>query len=452
MGGIRLVPPGARPRSSRLLVYADSVADRQSPRHVRDLLRRAQNATTLDQNLIEQFTHIAGIAIERSQSEAALRRSEALLAEAQRLNRTGSFVWRPSTDELIFSKEMYRIYEFDESEPLTVERSNSRVHPDDLGIATDLVERTRRGVPAEAEFDLRLRFPDGSIKYVRVVLHGARDESGNVEFTGTVQDVTERRRAEDALAKLQCELAHVARVSTLGALTASIAHEVNQPLAAIITNASTCLRLLGDDPPRLDAARETARRTIRDGRRAADVVSRLRALFAEGDSTSEAVDLNEAAQEVIALSLNELQRHRVTLRTELQQNLPPVSGDRIQLQQVILNLLLNGVQAMHNVDDRPRELTVRTELDEGERVRLTVRDVGIGFEAQDAERLFEPFHTTKSGGMGVGLFVSRTIVENHQGCLWAAQNDGPGATFAFVVPCRPEHASVPASEDVMRTS
>jgi C4-dicarboxylate-specific signal transduction histidine kinase len=221
---------------------------------------------------------------------------------------------------------------------------------------------------------------------------------------------------------------------TMGELTASIAHEVNQPLSGIITNANTCLRMLAADPPNVDGARETARRTIRDGNRASDVIARLRALFVHKDAVVESVDLNEATREVIALSWSQLQRNRVILRMELADDLPPVAGDRVQLQQVILNLLLNASDAMSGVDDRPRQMLMRTERDEEDRVRLTVRDAGVGLDHQDVERLFKPFFTTKNGGMGIGLSVSRSIIEKHHGRLWAAANDGPGASFAFSIP------------------
>jgi signal transduction histidine kinase len=221
-------------------------------------------------------------------------------------------------------------------------------------------------------------------------------------------------------------------------MTASIAHELNQPLSGIITNASTCLRMLAADPPNVDGARETARRTIRDGNRASDVITRLRALFSKKNTTTELVDLNQTAREVIALSLSELQRSGVILRLELADDLPPVTGDRVQLQQVILNLLLNASEAMSGVDDRRRQLVISTARDEQDRVRLAVQDAGVGFEPQGAERLFEAFYTTKSGGMGIGLSVSRAIVESHHGRLWAAPNHGPGATFSFSVPCKPE--------------
>jgi signal transduction histidine kinase len=222
---------------------------------------------------------------------------------------------------------------------------------------------------------------------------------------------------------------------SLGALTASIAHEVNQPLSGIITNASTCMRMLDAEPPNVDGARETVKRTIRDGRRAADVVTRLRALFTKKEPAAELVDLNEATSEVIALSRAELERNGVIMRTELAAELPLVTGDRVQLQQVILNLLRNGSDAMSSVDNRPRELLFRTEVEEGDRVRLNVQDAGIGFEPQSLDRLFQTFYTTKDDGMGIGLSVSRSIIENHGGRLWATPNDGPGVTFSFSIPC-----------------
>jgi PAS domain S-box-containing protein len=257
---------------------------------------------------------------------------------------------------------------------------------------------------------------------------------GPPSFTGYLRDITERQRSEEALALVRSELAHVARVTSLGALTASIAHEVNQPLSGIITNAGTCLRMLAADPPNVDGARETARRTLRDGNRASEVIRRLRALFSKKAAVAEAVDLNQAAQEVIALTSSELQRNRVILRTEFAEDLPPLTGDRVQLQQVVLNLILNAADAMNGIEDRPRQLLIRTERQE-DQLCLSVRDTGVGFESQD--RLFDPFYTTKEHGMGIGLSVSRSIIESHHGRLWAAVNDGPGATFLFSVPWSP---------------
>ena len=259
------------------------------------------------------------------------------------------------------------------------------------------------------------------------------------------------KQAQEELRNTQAELAHMTRVMTMGELTASIAHEVNQPLSGIITNASTCLRMLAADPPNVEGARETARRTIRDGNRASDVITRLRALFSKKGATAEPVDLNEATREVIALSLSELQRDSVILRTELADDLPLVTGDRVQLQQVILNLLRNASDAMSGVDDRPRRLLIRTEREEGDRVRLTVQDSGVGFDPQAMDRLFQAFYTTKNDGMGIGLSVSRSIIESHHGSLWATPNDGPGATFSFSIPRGSEDATDTQNHDAVLT-
>jgi signal transduction histidine kinase len=223
-------------------------------------------------------------------------------------------------------------------------------------------------------------------------------------------------------------------------------------LCAIGNNANSCLRYLAMDPPNVERAREAVQRTIRDGNRAADVITGLRALFRKKDTTIESVDLNEAAREVITLSLGELHRSQVIVRSELADELPAVLGDRVQFQQVILNLLLNAKDAMNEVDDRPRQLLISTVKDAGERVRLSVRDVGVGFaSAQDRERLFEPFYTTKSNGMGIGLAISRTIIESHRGRLWATGNEGPGATFAFSIPCAvPGASSAPTTVTAFR--
>lgn len=279
------------------------------------------------------------------------------------------------------------------------------------------------------------------------------DQQGRIlKWHGTIIDMHDWKQAQEKLRNTQAELAHMMRMMTRGELTASIAHEVNQPLSDIITNASTCLRMLAADPPNIEGARETARRTIRDGNRASDVSARNRALFGRKDATTETVDLNEATREVIALLLRDLQRNRVILRTELADDLPSVTGDRVQLQQVILNLLRNASDAMSDIDDRPRQLIIRTEPDEGDRVRLAVQDAGVGFDPQTAGKLIEAFYTTKNGGMGIGLSVSRSIIENHKGRLWAAPNEGPGATFAFSIPCSPESGTGAHRQGALSTS
>ena len=369
---------------------------------------------------------------ERKRAEEELRRSETFLAETRRLSSTGGFSKRIATREIKWSAEIYHMFELDPAEPLTLERILARVHPEDIDLFNEMLDQQDRGV--DYEHDCRLLMPDQSVKYLHVVAHATRDQDGEPEYFAAVQDVTQRRLAEEALAKARSDLAHVTRVTSLGAMAASIAHEVNQPLAGIITNASTCLRMLAADPPNVDGARETARRTIRDGNRASDVITRLRALFSRKEATVEPMDLNDAAREVIALSLSELRQHRVVLQQDFADDLPPVMGDRIQLQQVILNLVLNASDAMGNIHDRPRRLVVSTEREGEDNVRLMVQDAGVGFDPQSVNRLFEAFYTTKSGGMGIGLSVSRSIIETHRGRLWAVPNDGPGATFAFSIP------------------
>jgi signal transduction histidine kinase len=397
---------------------------------------------------IAQFTNLASAAIERMRSDEALKRSTALLERTQQLSSTCCFFWRMETDEISWSKELSQLFDLDAADaPVTLELIGTRIHPEDLPSFRDMIERARRGV-SDFEFEHRLRLPDNSVKYLRVIAQRTRDQEGQLEYIGAVQDVTHRRHAEEALAKLRAELARAARVASLGVLTAAIAHEVNQPLAGIVTNASMCRRMLAVDPPDIERARESASRTIRDAERASEVVKRLRALFCKKGVTCESLDLNEATREVVALSLSELERNKVMVRTELACELPPVQGDRVQLQQVILNLLLNASDAMGGIDDRPRQIVIRTERGEKDRVQLSVRDTGVGFDPPGADRLFDAFYTTKSNGMGIGLSVSRSIIESHKGRLWATPNDGPGATFSFSIPSGPRAIAVTGAHNL----
>jgi PAS domain S-box-containing protein len=311
---------------------------------------------------------------------------------------------------------------------LTVEEDRNR----NLVFINELLQGKRRQFQIEKQY----RRKNGGTVYVRnsvSLVPGTGQSPGFL--LALSEDVTERRRAEEALNETRSELAQMARVTTLSTLTAAIAHEVNQPLSGIVTNASTCLRMLGGDPPNVEGARETARRTVRDGNRASEVITRLRALFNKTTSTFEVFDLNEAVTEVVALSLGDLQRNRVILQSHLAAGLPTVLGDRIQIQQVILNLIRNASDAMNAIDDRPRELTMKTDLDETGGVRLSVQDSGVGIDPEIESKLFDSFYTTKIDGMGVGLSVSRSIMERHQGRLWAVRNEGPGATFLFSIPC-----------------
>jgi PAS domain S-box-containing protein len=384
---------------------------------------------------------------DRKRAEERLRHSEALLAQVQSVSLTGGFSWSVDTDEITFSEEAYRIFGFERDVPVTLERIRHRIQPEDVPLFSELMAGARSAQWTDLHYEIRLQMPGGSIKYLQTTSHGIRDREGRLEYVGAIQDITRRKLSEEALSQARAELAHVSRVTSLGALTASIAHEINQPLSGIITNASTCLRMLAADPPQVEGARETARRTIRDGNRMSEVITRLRALFSKKEPTAESVNLNEAAQEVIALSLTELQKNRIILRRELDDDLPLVTGDRVQLQQVILNLLRNGSDAMRAVENHPRQLVIKTDRDEGDRVRLTVQDAGVGFDPRAADRLFDPFYTTKDDGMGIGLSVSRSIIERHNGRLWATLNDGPGATFSFSIPRAPKSL---AHADAMR--
>jgi C4-dicarboxylate-specific signal transduction histidine kinase len=279
---------------------------------------------------------------------------------------------------------------------------------------------------------------DGS--RVPVLVGTAVFEAGEEEGVSFVLDLSEQKRAEDALrrsqahlAEAQAELAHVTRVTTLGELTASIAHEVSQPLAAVVTNADASLRWLSGDSPNLDEAREAIGRITRDGKRAGSVISRMRSLFKKAGTAKDRLDINEAIEEVVILTESETRRNKVALQKELAAALPPVLGDRVQLQQVLVNLILNAIEAMATVEGRPRDLVIRTQLAKEDEIEVTVRDSGIGLDPLSAERIFDAFHTTKPGGLGMGLSISRSIIESHGGRLWAVTNEGPGATFQFTL-------------------
>ena len=309
------------------------------------------------------------------------------------------------------------------------------VHPEDREMAA---KRFWQGVNSGQGFAFETRSLRARDRTYRWHLQQAvvlRDNEGNVlKFVGTTTDIDDQKRAEETLRQAQSELAHVARVATLNAMTASIAHEVNQPLSGILTNANTGLRMLSADPPNLAGAVEAARRTIRDANRASDVLKRLREMFSRKEPITGSFDLNDAARDVIAISAGELQRRGARLQTELADDLPSVRGDRVQLQQVILNLILNAADAVAEVEDRPRTLLVKTNLQDDGRVGLAVRDSGVGVDPDTVEKLFGAFYTTKADGMGVGLSICRSIIENHEGRLWGTPNDGPGSTFGFSLP------------------
>jgi PAS domain S-box-containing protein len=399
----------------------------QTAREVERLLTNIRERKHVEDALREQLT-------ERRRAEEELRRSEAYLAEGQRISHTGSWGWNVDTGELFWSQEHFRIFGFD---PETARPSYSmfleKIHPQDRLFVEQTVDRAvREG--SDLEMDYQLVLTDGSTKYLQSLGHPViRESGGPVEFIGTVMDVTERKRAEEALRDAQAELAHVTRVTTMGELTASIAHEINQPLAAVVTNANACLRWLAGPIPNLGEAREALARITRDGKRASDVIGRIRALVKKSSTEKASLDLNEAIQEVVVLVQSEIQKSGVTLQMELAIDLPQILGNRVQLQQVILNLVMNGIEAMSGVTDRSRELLIKSSQHESDKVLVAVQDCGVGIDSQNIEKVFDAFYTTKSQGMGMGLAISRSIVENHGGQLRAVPNQGPGATFQFTL-------------------
>ncbi len=395
-----------------------------------------------EQNVIERITHLASIAIEREQSEETLRESEAYLAEAQRLTHTASFALNVATRKIVhWSQEHFRLFGFDpEAGTPTYEAIRPLIHPDDRERIAEIQERAIRE-RTDYELDCRIVLPNGTMKHLHTVAHPVFDASGDlVEYMGTVVDVTERKRADEERERLrqtQADLTRVNRVTTMGELTASLAHEVNQPIAAAITNANTCLRWLARDHPDLEEAREAAARSVKDATRAAEIISRIRQVFQKGAPQREWVDLNEVIREMTVLLRGEATRYAISVRTELAADLPQVLGDRVQLQQVLMNLMINGIDAMKGVD-RTRELVIKSQRGENGQLLVSVTDAGVGIPPQQADQIFSAFFTTKSHGTGMGLRISRSIVESHGGRLWAADNCSPGASFCFTLPTRAE--------------
>jgi len=361
---------------------------------------------------------------------AELQRSEAYLAEAQRLSHTGSFGWDVSSGKLYWSAETFRIFEYDRANQPTVRLVLQRTHPDDRDRVQQTIDRAAQE-RKDLEFEHMLLMPDGSVRYVNAIGHPVPGPSGDlVEFVGTVMDVTERRRAEEE----RQALAHANRVTTVGQLTASIAHEVNQPIAAVVTNAHAALRWLNMQPSDPEEVRQALDRIVKAGRRAGDVISRMRALVRKAPPRNDPLDINEVIREVIALTRSELDRTGTELQTRLADGLPLVPGDRIQLQQVMVNLILNAVEAMSGSDEGSRELLISTEEDGANGVRIAVRDWGPGLKPESLDRLFDAFYTTKPDGMGMGLSICRSIIEAHGGRVWATANVPQGAVFQFTLP------------------
>jgi len=377
---------------------------------------------------------------DRMRAEAALRRSEAYLVEAQRLSKTGSLGWNISSGEIFWSDETFRIFGYEEMPSATVDMVLQRVHPEDRALVGGTIDRAS-GDRKDFDLEHRLLMPDGSVKYVHVKARRVDDETGDIDFVGALSDVTSSKEAAAALQEAQAELAHATRVTTLGELTASIAHEVNQPLAGVVSSGNACLRWLASQPPNIENAKQSAERIIRDANRASEVIQRVRSLAKKAPLQKVWLDINETVLETLVLTRMEVAQHRASLSTELSDDAPLVWTDRIQLQQVILNLVMNAIEAVSAVGDGPRDLLVSTAKHEADGVLLTVRDSGTGLDPEKLDHIFDAFYTTKREGMGMGLAVSRSIIEAHGGRLWASPNEPRGAVFQFTLPSNGEEAT-----------
>jgi PAS domain S-box-containing protein len=369
---------------------------------------------------------------------AELRRSEAYLAEAQRLSQTGSWAWSPEEGIRYWSEECYRVLSFDPQGGLPQhEDFIQRLHPDDQPAFRELIQTVSRE-KTEFEADYRIVHLDGPVRDIHVVGHPVLSTSGHlVEFVGTVIDVTERRRAEQERARLhqlEADLAHINRVSTLGEMAASLAHEVKQPIAAARNNARAALNFLDRSPPDLREVREAVDCIVGDADRAADIVERIRDHIKKAPPRKDRVDLNEAINEVIVLARRAITKNGVSVQTHLTEGSLPVQVDCVQVQQVVLNLILNAVEAMASVDAGARELLISIKQNETNGIVVAVGDSGPGIDPKNLDRVFEAFYTTKSSGVGMGLSICRSIIEAHGGRLWADANKPRGAVFQFTLP------------------
>jgi signal transduction histidine kinase/CheY-like chemotaxis protein len=371
---------------------------------------------------------------ERKKAEEALHRSEMYLAAAEELSHTGSFGWNTSTGELYWSDGTYRIFECEPTTKPTLQLAIDRTHPEDRMRLREIIDRaTKDG--CEFIVEHRLLMADGSVKYVQAVAHRLTGEDPErLVFVGAVTDITERKRAEEErerLRQLEADLAYMNRVSMMGELAASLGHEITQPIAAAAINARGCLRWLQREPPEIGEARQSISRFVKDLDRAAGIIDRNRSLYRRGVPQYELIDLNEIIREMVVLLNDAANRHAISIRTDLDAALPTTTADRVQLQQVLMNLMLNGIEAMQ---DESGELSVTSKKTEDGQLLISVSDLGIGLPGEEPERIFEAFFTTKPQGTGMGLSISRRIIESHGGRLWVSPNTGRGATFQFTLP------------------
>jgi len=391
-----------------------------------------------DQEIVEQITDLAGVAIERKLAQDALQRSEAYLAEAQRLSHTGSWTYNPAKHKPDYwSAEMFRICGFDPRQgPPTGDAFLERVPPEDRE-RVHVVFYNAMQQKTEYEDEHRIIFPDGTIRHIHSVGHPILNRSGNVaEFVGSAVDVTERKRAEEErerLHQLEADLARLNRVSMMGELAASLAHEIKQPISAASLDAGTCSEWLAHNEPNIEEAQQAASRIIHDVTRAAEIIDRVRSLFRKGELHRESLDVNEIIREMIGLLCSEAGRKSISIRTELADSLPLVCADRVQLQQILMNLALNAIDAIKD-SNTPGTLTIKSQLDSDGALLISVSDTGVGLPPDKMDKIFDAFFTTKSQGTGMGLSISRSIVESHGGHLWATANSERGATFHFTLP------------------
>jgi signal transduction histidine kinase/FixJ family two-component response regulator len=371
---------------------------------------------------------------ERKKAEQALRRSEIYLAAAERLSQSGSFGWNASTGELYWSDGIYRVFECDASEKPTAELAVDRTHPEDRMRLRQILDRAAME-GRDFSVEHRLLLADGSIKHVQVEAHRLTGENPeHIVFVGAVTDITERKRAEEErerLRQLERDLVYMNRVSMMGELTASLAHEIKQPITAAVMNANACTRWLRHDPPHLAEALDAASKMVGTVTRAAGIVDRVRSLYGRGAPERELVDLNEILREITVLLEDTADRHSILIRSQLDLGLPPTRADRVQLQQLLMNLMLNGIEAMREMGG---ELTIASEMTADAQLLISVSDSGVGLPADHAERIFDAFFTTKPHGTGMGLSISRRIIESHGGRLWASPKPGRGACFQFTLP------------------
>ena len=419
------------------LPFEDEVRLRRADGEYRWFLVQGTPLRDEDGNILKWYGIVTDTE-DRKHTQEALRQSEAYLAEAQRLTHTGSCAIDGTSGETVYwSEEMYRLFGFDPQHGLPrFDQWLQRVHPEDrekLKVASDKTFLEK--VECDAEF--RIVKPDGTVKHIHGIGNPILGPNAElVQVVGTMVDITDRKRAEEArnrLSQLEAELAHINRVSMMGELAASLAHEINQPIGAAVANAEACSRFLDSDQPEVAEARDAALAMTRDARRAADIIARVRSLYQKGSSKLETVDVNSLIREMVVMLQNEANRYSVTMRTELGEPLPDVMADRVQLQQVFMNLMLNGIEAIRNTCG---EIIIKSQLAGDGQLLVSVSDTGVGLPIGKTDEIFKAFFTTKPTGTGLGLAITRSIVESHGGRVWATENIPTGATFQFTLPLK----------------